>query len=266
MLSSLTAGRGAQSDIDRDIPKTTRVAENTFAVIIANEDYADFSVPFVINDGLIFKEYCAKTLGIPASNITFIENATLNNILGALKRVADIANAFDGDAQIIFYYAGMGMSDNAGHSYILPSDGSPKLLSNTAISLASLYDKLGSLNTDWALAILDAGFTNENRDGKVPQGIAAKATKDRTEAPKGNLAVLTATSPSETAMQYGKTQHGMLTYFLCQKLKQSKGDVTFQSLGDYVVSNTASASQKENGRAQHPQLIIIDEKLNNRKL
>lgn len=59
-----------KSDVDSDIPVSKRKSENTFAVIIANEKYRrEVEVPFANNDGLVFSEYCKKTLGIPERNI-----------------------------------------------------------------------------------------------------------------------------------------------------------------------------------------------------
>lgn len=58
-----------KSDVDINIPITNVANDKSFAVIIANENYRrEASVPFAINDGQTFKEYCVKTLGIPEYN------------------------------------------------------------------------------------------------------------------------------------------------------------------------------------------------------
>ena len=54
------------SDIDENIPVTSHRAENTFAIIIANENYQnDPAVEFALSDGNTFKTYCQQRLGIP---------------------------------------------------------------------------------------------------------------------------------------------------------------------------------------------------------
>ena len=54
------------SDIDEDIPYTGLENINTFALIIANENYAKLAnVPYAHNDGDTFSLYCRRTLGIP---------------------------------------------------------------------------------------------------------------------------------------------------------------------------------------------------------
>ena len=58
------------SEVDKNIPVTNKKNTNTFAVIIANEKYQSVaSVPYAINDGNIFREYCVKTLGIPEKQV-----------------------------------------------------------------------------------------------------------------------------------------------------------------------------------------------------
>ena len=185
-----------------------------------------------------------------------------------MNRIAEIAEVFDGEAQLLIYYSGMGLSDNAGNPYLMPVDATPSMLSSTAMSLSSLYEKLGYLNTDWTLMLIDAGFTGENRDGKVPTSIAAKAQKNKSIAPRGNMVVISAASQGETALQYGEMQHGTFTYFLCKKLQQSKGNVSFAELAEYIISNTKTITQSRNSTLnnQHPEIISVDEKIKKQRL
>lgn len=61
------------SDIDKNIPEAINSNSNTFAIVIANETYnKEANVPYAVNDGNIFKEYCRNCLGIPEKNIHLI--------------------------------------------------------------------------------------------------------------------------------------------------------------------------------------------------
>ena len=53
-----------KSDVDVEIPMIKKsLGENTFVVIIANENYQEVAkVPYTINDGEIFAEYCKNKL------------------------------------------------------------------------------------------------------------------------------------------------------------------------------------------------------------
>lgn len=242
------------SDVDMDIFKTDRKQENTFAVIITVENYADFSVPYAAKDGRLMRQYCEQTLGIPQSNIIYFENATLNNIKGTMTRLFDLADAYDGDASVMFYFAGQGSSDDAGNPYIMPSDAVSTMIAATAYPLEKLYRELGGLNVRSAVVLLDAGFGSSGREGSAVNN-GSNGGKVKNLPLTGNLAVLAATTGNEAAFVYDDKGHGMFTYFLCKKIKENKGNVNMQELSDYVgsqVSQTASAIFK---KAQTPQAI-----------
>ena len=114
-----------KSDVDQNIPTGKLMRTHTFALIIANENYMEVAnVPNALNDGQIFKEYCQKTLGIPESNIRYIPDATLNRMKRQLSWITQVMEAYKGDANIIFYYAGHGIPDESNQSsYLLPVDG-----------------------------------------------------------------------------------------------------------------------------------------------
>ena len=77
---------------------------------------------------------------------------------------------------------------------------------------------------------------------------------------KGNIVVYTATSAEQAAMQYTEKRHGLFTYFLLKKLKESNGKLTLGELGDYISNNVAKQSLLVNQKDQAPE-IIISEKL-----
>lgn len=103
------------SDVDTNIPAMGRnTNNNTFVVIIANEKYLENNISQVCyaqKDGDVFKQYCIKTLGIPAENIHVRNNATRNQMRSEMKWLNNIANAFGKKSNIIVYYSGHGMPD-----------------------------------------------------------------------------------------------------------------------------------------------------------
>lgn len=101
-----------KSDVDTNIPSSGIVNDKTFAVIVANEKYQSVTeVDCAENDGNMFREYCHKTLGVPEKNIHFVPNATLVNMWAQVDWLESIAKAYDGEASLIFYYAGHGIPD-----------------------------------------------------------------------------------------------------------------------------------------------------------
>lgn len=70
-----------KSELLEGIPEGA-VNNHRYALIIENEDYsmtgtnAEINVPYAVNDAMIFREYCIRTFGIPASQIKVTPNAT----------------------------------------------------------------------------------------------------------------------------------------------------------------------------------------------
>ena len=114
------------ADVDIDIPTVSASNDETFAIIIANENYqSEVAVKYAHNDGRIFHNYCQNVLGIPEENIHYREDATLNNMQTEVNWVTNVARVYGGDARIIVYYAGHGIPDESTQTaYLLPVDGS----------------------------------------------------------------------------------------------------------------------------------------------
>lgn len=244
------------SDIDVGIPVSNIKSNNTFAVIIANENYEEVAdVPFAHNDGEIFKQYCAKTLGIPEKNIRLKENATLNNINSCISWLKQVIDAYNGKARVIFYYAGHGISDENGKTvYLLPTDGLGSDVS-TGYKLDDLYNSLGNLPSQSVTIFLDACFSGANRNGEMLASARGVAIKAKSSAPTGNMVVFSAAQGDETAYPYNEQQHGMFTYYLLKKIKETYGDVTYKELGNYVIDNVRKQSIVVNNKSQTPAVV-----------
>ena len=243
------------SAIDKDIPVSEAANDKTFAVIIANENYQNVSdVPYAINDGGVFRNYCEKTLGIPAVNIHYVANATLNNIHGEINWLENVLRSYEGQAKAIFYYAGHGIPDESSKdSYLLPVDGigsNPR----TGYKLENLYASLGSLPSRSVTVFLDACFSGANRNGEmINPNLRGVVIRANACAPSGNMVVFSAAQNYETAMPYKEESHGLFTYFLLKKLQETAGDVTYEELIDYVQRNVRQRSSVL-GKTQTPTL------------
>ena len=242
-----------KSEIDMGIPETMAVNENTFAVIIANENYQRVSpVEFAANDGSTFKEYCNKTLGLPEKNIRLVTDATLVNMWEQIDWLSSVAKAYKGEADLIFYYAGHGVPDESTKdAYLLPVDGNGANAA-TGYKLSELYSRLSENPTKSTLVFLDACFSGAQRSGDMMVAARGVAIKAKTEAPKGNMIIFSAAQGDETAYPYKEKGHGLFTYFLCKKLQETSGNVTLGELSDYISDNVVKHSMIENSKSQTP--------------
>lgn len=243
-------------DVDIDVPIANNVSNYTFAVIISNEKYQmEKSVQYAENDGKAFAEYCKKTLGLPEKNVRFITNATLNNIKHEIKWLQDVIAVYNGDAKVIFYYAGHGIPDEQNKSaYLLPIDGYGSDVT-TGYALEDLYKALGSLPSQSVTVFLDACFSGAKRDGDMLASARGVAIKAKQSNPTGNMVVFTAAQGDEAAYPYKEEGHGLFTYYLLKKLQETKGDVTLGELGDYVKTQVERQSIVTNGKLQSPAIL-----------
>lgn len=242
-----------KSDVDQNIPTTTIKNENTFALIIANENYQDVAkVPNALNDGEIFAEYCRKTLGLPASNVILVKDATFNNIRREINKLSQIADAYKGTAKIIFYYAGHGIPNEATKdAFLLPVDGYGTDTS-TGYSLKELYATLGNLPVQQVVVLLDACFSGSQRGNGMlasARGVAIKAKPNKVD---GKVVVISAAQGDETAYPYKEEGHGLFTYYLLAKIKDTKGNATLGDLASYIIDNVTKKSIVVNGKSQTP--------------
>ena len=243
----------AKADVDVNLPITNTSSENTFAVIIANEHYQDVAaVPYAGNDGTIFAEYCKQSLGLPATNIHLVKDATLNNMKREINWLKQVSDAYKGTAKIIVYYAGHGIPDEATKdAYLLPVDGFGTDIT-TGYSLQALYTTLGELQAKSIMVFLDACFSGSMRDGRMMASARGIAIKAKNSTPKGNMVVFSAASGDETAYPYKEKQHGLFTYYILKKLQSSKGNITLGDLQSYVRDEVAKRSIVVNGKSQTP--------------
>ena len=245
-----------QSDVDQRIPDTHTVNDNTFALIITNENYKFVSqVPFALNDGKVFEEYCLKTLGLPKEHIHRAEDATYGMVMGEMDWITNIAKVYKGDARIMVYYAGHGIPDESTHdAYLLPVDGTGSNTS-TAIKLSSIYARLSEHPTKATIVFLDSCFSGAQRNGQMlaqARGVAIKAKKER---PTGSVVVFSAASGDETAYPYKEKGHGMFSYFLMKKLQETRGDVALGELATYISENVSQQAIVQNSKSQTPSVV-----------
>lgn len=239
--------------IDQNIPASNITNSNTFAVIIGNENYSLVAkVPYAKNDAQVLAEYCRKTLGLPAKNVRTYGDATYAMMMTAVKDIQDIAKVYNGNINVVFYYAGHGIPDEQDKgAYLLPVDADGRQTS-FCYPVSKLYQELGSMNVKSVVVLMDACFSGALRGDGMLVSARSVALKPKVEAPQGKMVVLTAASGDETAYPYEEKGHGMFTYFLLKKLRDTKGNCTLGELSDYIQSNVKQQSVVVNRKSQTP--------------
>jgi hypothetical protein len=248
-----------QSDVDVNIPITNIQNKKTFALIIGNEDYSSFqmdlntdmNVEFASVDAKTFKKYLTNTLGVPNENITLLVNATAGQMRQSVARLSAIAEAYEGEAKLIFYYAGHGLpKEDTDEPYLIPVDVSSSNL-DYALKLEDVFNKLTEHETERVTVFLDACFSGGARNQGL---VAARGVRIKPKSPfvLGNLVVFSASSEDQTAHPYREKAHGIFTYYLLKGLQVSNGEMTYGELEDFIRTNVMRKSVLVNNKVQIP--------------
>ena len=253
--NTLTKGQSVDNP-----PLTNKQSKNVYALIIGNEDYSTFQdgleseadVKYAKNDAKVFKEYCINTLGVPERQIKLLLDATSGIMKQGLAWLNNLAEVTDGEATLIFYYAGHGLPEEGTNKpFLVPVDVSGSYI-YLGVSLNEVISNLSEHPTNKSLVFLDACFSG----GARKEGLVAMRgvkIKPKEENLLGNLVILSSSSSNESSGSYDDKNHGMFTYFLLKKLQESNGTANLKQLSDYVYSSVRKESALS-GKIQTPQV------------
>lgn len=252
----------ATSDVDSVAALASYASNDTYALIIGNENYKRAAdVPYAIHDARTFALYCKNLFAIPADNIHLREDVTkymfLDDEMEWLSNIPDRENK-----KLIVYYAGHGVQDKDRKAYILPTDVNGGDKPQNGIALDDFYARLGDLGFNRTSIFLDACFSGTNRDdegvirGTRAVGIAA----EEGTLSSGSVVVFSAASGAETAQAFDEQGHGLFTYYLLNALKENNGFISYGDLSEYIETNVKrKAPQLRNQKSQTPTTNASDQ-------
>lgn len=248
-------------DVHQNIPESHYKKKNTFALIIGNEDYTKFqpdldsesNVKFARTDAQVFAAYCEKTLGLLKDNITVVTDAISSTMKREVKRLANKAKYSDEEVELIFYYSGHGSPHpQSKESYLMPVDVRGSEVQD-GIKLDELYAELTEHPSDRVTVFLDACFSGGGREGGLDpaKGIKIRPKKNSLD---GNLVVFSSSSGTQESLFYKEKQHGIFTYFLLKKFQDSRGNLSYGELAEYLSRMVPLTSTDINYKEQNPEV------------
>jgi hypothetical protein len=254
-----TAVQAAVSDVDQP---GYRRAENAdlFAVVIGVEQYRDLpKAKFADHDASAVRAHLLA-LGVPSRNIFYAtdQEATRASFVKAVHTW--LPNRLTPASTVFFYYSGHGAPDpQSQEAYLVPIDGDPEALADTAYSLKTLYRNLGQLKAKRVIVALDSCFSGAGGRSVLAGGARPLVTTiDRPES-SGNMIVFSASSGGQISGTLDEQAHGAFTYYLLKGLNggaaDAGGSVSVRALYDYLRPKVADAARLHN-RDQTPELSI----------
>ena len=248
------------SDVDRDIPKSRKVNDNTFVLIMANSEYQnEKELPTALKDGETMNEYCLRTLGIPERNISYLKNLTKTQMEDRIDSFAELMKAFPDGKFLVFYY-GHGVTNPDGRdTFLIPVDGYSSKVARTCYRRSDMLKALSSNPSRSTVVFLESCFSGKTPDGDMlsyGQNSSGVVMEPRKESISGNVVVISASSGTQVANAYPQEEHNLFTYCLLKVLKESKGDISLGDLFEKASAETKKASLLDLKRLQEPTVLV----------
>ncbi|MBI5594882.1 MAG: caspase family protein [Elusimicrobia bacterium] len=206
----------------------TAAHEDDVAVIIGVEKYR--SAPpsqYSAGDAKLMRDYLVA-MGYPARNIELLTDDRATS--GDMKRVLErwLPNKVKPESRVVVYYSGHGAPEpSTGKAYLVPWDGDPTYLEDTAYAVTRLQEVLAKLPAKEVVVILDACFSGLGKKGEGRTLLAEGArpmivSGPEALPPSAKLAVLSAARRSQISASNPEYRHGLLTYHLLKAVREGK--------------------------------------------
>jgi hypothetical protein len=249
-----------------------------YAVVIGVEKYGDNlpSATGARRDATRFAQMARTSLGVSSDHIQLEvdEQATKASIERSLAWAQESVLP---NGRIYFYFSGHGAPDSGRHgadessggkddrdptaatAFLVPSDGDPKFLQETAIPVREVFATLGRSRAKEVIVFVDACFL-----GSGPRSVLAPGTRpfvrvkdDRPQAQTAFFSSSRADEVSGPAPDGG----GLFSSVLMQGLGNGEadingdGEVSLSELRQWLPDRVANQARQDN-REQHPTLTL----------
>lgn len=236
-----------------------------YALIIGIEKYADLpAATYAEADAESAKQF-VLALGVPQRNVAMLTGARATRAGLAKQLEGWLANNVNESSTVYFYYSGHGAPDpKSGDAYLVPIDGDPQYLDQTAYPLKRVYEKLNALKAKRVIVMLDSCFSGAGGRSVLAKGarpLVSKVDIGSTDVNTGKISVLAAAGGDQISGTSDENGHGLFTYYLLSGLNGAAdpaGEVTLKSLYGYLKPKVMDDAKRAN-REQTPQLLCDGE-------
>jgi hypothetical protein len=258
--ASAPAAKPAAVSSDADSPRYKKAARpDDFAVVIGIDGYSDLpSATYAERDAQAVKAHLLA-LGYPERNVALLLGAKAGRASVAKMLETWLANNVSERSTVFVYYSGHGAPDpKTGEAYLVPWDGDPQFLEDTAYPIKRLYAKLSGLKAKRSIVALDACFSGSGGRSVLAKGLRPLVAKVELKPDAAKVVSLTAAEGGQVTGTLDEQGHGLFTYYLLRGLngaaKDAEGRVTLRGLHEYLTPNVQDGARRQN-RDQTPQLL-----------
>ncbi len=233
------------------ISRLTWQNSDALALIIGVSDYKNTAAKavFADADAMMFRDYASEKLGIPDTRIKTLVNdgAGESELLLSVKLWLS-RSVKQNQSDVYIFFAGHGLaSDDGSKMYLLPHDGAPELLDDTAISRERLFADISAANPRSVTVFLDTCYSGTTRGTDMLIASRPIAIRALEQSIPDNFTVMTAAAGDQTAKPLEEAKHGMFSYFLMKGMEgeadaNKNNEITAGELHSYVQTNVIQQS------------------------
>jgi formylglycine-generating enzyme required for sulfatase activity/uncharacterized caspase-like protein len=172
---------------------------------------------------------------------------TRTNLLRVLRQLFEQPFMTAGD-NFWFFFSGHGVRHN-GRDYLMPSDGDPEDIENTAIAINFVTERLRRCGADNVVLLLDACRSLGARAG---EGIGRQTSE---EARQQGVISIFSCSPQEYSYEIDQLQQGAFTHVLLSGLGIQGKCATVERLNQYLGSRVPEVVRQYKNGKQTPYII-----------
>ncbi|MBL9104150.1 MAG: caspase family protein [Myxococcales bacterium] len=232
-----------------------------YALIIGIEKYRDVTPATGARaDAERFAELTRQTFGVPEEHVRVLldDRATRTDIV---KQVRWLQTNVPAGGRIYVYFSGHGAPDpTSGVSYIVPYDGDPQYLGESALKMADILADLEKTKAKDVLAIADSCFSGAGGRSVLAPGTRPLVHVEPVKA-AARVALLSASSGAEISGPAPDGKGGLFSKYLMQALGDGAADIngdgqiSLKELDEWIKPRVKREAKKAN-REQTPSLQV----------
>ena len=233
----------------------------SYALVIGIEKYRDVAAATgARRDAERFAEMARTTLGVPEDNIRTLldERAGKSDIA---KQIRWLQSNVPAGGRIYMYFSGHGAPDpTSGVSFIVPYDGDPQYLAESAIKMTEILGDLEKTKAKDVLAIADSCFSGQGGRSVLAPGTRplVRVQEVKTTA---RVALLSASSGAEISGPSADGKGGLFSKYLIEAIGSGQADmngdgqISLKELEDWIKPRVKREAKKAN-RDQTPSVQV----------
>ena len=234
---------------------------NRVAIIIGVESYEKSSKAlYADNDAKMFKYFATKALGISSANIKLlVDNEakrldTIEALKGWLPR-----KILKDKSELFVFFSGHGYPSNDNNLYLIPQNGDPRFLEESALSKNYIIEQIQKLQPKSVTMFFDACYSGNGKDGEVlVAGLKPIRLLEIKEDIPENFYIFSSSDYNQESSTIKEAEHGIFSYYLMKGLEGNADEnkdkkITNGELIAYLKNNVSQEAFTQN-REQDPML------------